>query len=162
MRLMVNLKTLVLSGGSVDLAPEAGGSGEAGALEVLGNKRSKEVTEEKVTTTGLGKTGPGENEQLGGIPEGDPVGHAEERLKHAKEAKEHPVGNPLGVIGPGAGEKSMHGVVARDNESSKVGEALSSKVEDNEEEVEDSNATDDISLGGPSLLLKVHQDRVLA
>lgn len=152
----------MLRGSSIDLAPETGGSNEAGVLEVLGSKRRNEAAEENITTASLGKTSPGEEEQLSGVPEGNPVGHTEDGLKNAEEAEEHPVGNPLGVIGFANGKESMHGVVTGDNESSKVSERLASKVEDDEKEVKNSDAADNIGLGSTGLLLKVHQDGVLA
>lgn len=132
-----NLEGLVLSGSSIDLVPKSGGSSEAGILEVLGNQGSKEVAEKKITSTSLGKTSPDEDEQLGRVPEWNPVSHTEDGLENTEETEEHPVGNPLSVIGLGSGKESMQRVVTRDNESGKVSERLASKVEDDEEEVED-------------------------
>lgn len=58
-------------------------------------------------------------------------------------------------------EESVHGVVAGDDETGEVGEKLPTKVEDDEEEVESSNADGCVSLGNASLLLKLVQGGVL-
>lgn len=68
---------------------------------------------------------------------------------------------PLGVVVGAGGEESSQRVVARDDETSKVGEQLATEVEDNEEEVESSDTNDGVGLGDAGLLLKVVQGGVL-
>lgn len=58
-------------------------------------------------------------------------------------------------------EEGSKGVVARNNEASKVGEKLPTKVEDDEEEVEGDNANNGVGLGNTSLLLEVDEGGVL-
>lgn len=68
---------------------------------------------------------------------------------------------PLCIIGLASREESFQGVVARDDKTSQVGKELSGQVEDNEEEVESSQADNSVGLGHTSLLLDVVEGRVL-
>lgn len=68
---------------------------------------------------------------------------------------------PLGIIGLAGRENSFEGIVSGEDESSKVGKDLSSKVEENEEEVEADNSKDSVNLGDGCLLLEVVEDLVL-
>jgi hypothetical protein len=68
---------------------------------------------------------------------------------------------PLSVIDLAGAEQSLERVVARNDESGNVDEEFSSNVEENEEEVEASEAKDHVDLGDRRLLLKVVECGVL-
>jgi hypothetical protein len=70
-------------------------------------------------------------------------------------------GQPLGVIALAGGEESLEGVVGGDDEAGGVDEELSSNVEEDQEEVQGTEAEDDVDLGHIGLLLKLLQLRVL-
>lgn len=70
-------------------------------------------------------------------------------------------GQPLGVVLLVRSEQGIDGVVARDNETGKVGQELTTEVEDDEEEVEGGDADDGVRLGDVGLLLEVVQGGVL-
>jgi hypothetical protein len=70
-------------------------------------------------------------------------------------------GQPLGVIGLASAEEGLKGVVGRDDEAGGVDEELSSNVEEDQEEVQGTEAEDDVDLGHIGLLLKLLQLRVL-
>lgn len=61
----------------------------------------------------------------------------------------------MSVISLAGGEESLQGVVARNSETGKVGEELSSNVEEDGEEVESCYTEDDVDLGDGSRLLKL-------
>jgi hypothetical protein len=61
-----------------------------------------------------------------------------------------------------SGEESLEGVVAGNHESGNVGEKLTAKVEDDEEEVEEGSAEDSIGLRDTALSLEVDKSRVSA
>lgn len=62
---------------------------------------------------------------------------------------------PLRVIILALGEEGTKGVVAGDDEASKVGQELATEVEDDEEEVKGDDPNDGIGLGNTGLFLKV-------
>jgi hypothetical protein len=68
---------------------------------------------------------------------------------------------PLGIIGLVGREDSFKGIVSGEDETSKVGKDLTSKVEENEEEVEADNTKNGVDLGDGRLLLKVVEDLIL-
>ena len=70
-------------------------------------------------------------------------------------------GQPLGVIGLAGAEQGLEGVVGRDDEAGGVDKELSSNVEEDQEEVQGTEAEDDVDLGNIGLLLKLLQLRVL-
>ena len=70
-------------------------------------------------------------------------------------------GQPLGVIGLASAEEGLKGVVGRDDEAGGVDKELSSNVEEDQEEVQGTEAEDDVDLGNIGLLLKLLQLRVL-
>jgi len=59
------------------------------------------------------------------------------------------------------GEKSVKGVVSRDDETSNVGQELTAKVENDKEEVEGNEANDGVGLGDGCALFEVDESRVL-
>lgn len=70
-------------------------------------------------------------------------------------------GQPLGIILSVVSEQSGEGVVTGNDETSKVGEELATKVEDDEEEVQRTSADHCVGLGDARLLLEVVDSRVL-
>lgn len=70
-------------------------------------------------------------------------------------------GQPLSVISLARCEQSFERVVARDDETSQVGQELAGKVEDDEEEVEGGHTNDGVGLGHTGLLLQVVEGWVL-
>jgi hypothetical protein len=70
-------------------------------------------------------------------------------------------GQPLRVIGLAGAEEGLEGVVGRDDEAGGVDKELSSNVEEDQEEVQGTEAEDDVDLGHIGLLLKLLQLRVL-
>lgn len=70
-------------------------------------------------------------------------------------------GQPLRVIGLGGGEEGLERVVGREDEAGNVDEELAGNVEEDEREVERSEAEDNVDLGHAGLLLELVQLRVL-
>jgi hypothetical protein len=68
---------------------------------------------------------------------------------------------PLGIIGLANGEESFEGIISGDDETSKVGKDLSSKVEEDEEKVEADYSKNGVNFGDGGLLLEVVEDLVL-
>lgn len=60
----------------------------------------------------------------------------------------------------GGGEERLERVVAWDHESSNVGQELTTKVEDDKEEVERDDTDDGVGLGDRGALLEIVQGRV--
>lgn len=54
---------------------------------------------------------------------------------------------PLGIIGFGRSEQSIQRVVSRNDKARKVGQKLTSIVKEDQEEVDKSEASDDVDLG---------------
>lgn len=67
----------------------------------------------------------------------------------------------MSVVFLAVSEEGSKRVVAGNHEASKVGKKLTTKVEDDEEEVEGNNANDGVGLGNTSLLLEVDEGGVL-
>jgi hypothetical protein len=62
---------------------------------------------------------------------------------------------PLGVVDLAGGEKSLEGVVAREDEAGKVDEECTAEVEEDQEEVQAAQAEDHVDLGHAGLLLEI-------
>lgn len=67
----------------------------------------------------------------------------------------------LSVINLGGGEESVQRVVAGEREANNIDEELASDVEEDEEEVDGTDAEDGVDLGHIGLLLEVDEGRVL-
>lgn len=67
---------------------------------------------------------------------------------------------PLGVICLAGGEESTKRVVSRNHETRNVGQQLTTEVENDQEEVERSEAEHSVGLGNRGLLFEVVQGRV--
>jgi hypothetical protein len=70
-------------------------------------------------------------------------------------------GEPLRVVGLADGEDSLQGPIGREGEASSVDEELAGDVEEDEEEVEGSQAQDDVDFRDGGLRLKVVERWVL-
>jgi hypothetical protein len=70
-------------------------------------------------------------------------------------------GSYLSVVDLGSGEQSVQRVVTGDDESSNVDKELASDVEEDEEEIEASEAEDGVGLRDGGLLLEVVEGGVL-
>lgn len=145
--------------GSVSFGSEVGGCGPW-AREVFREERVQSVTEEHLSTAKLRKREPHHKGELEQIVEWEPVGGLQGALHNSQERKADPVGEPLRIISFADGEEGLQRIVGRDTKASEVGEELASKVEEDQEEVEETDATNDVGLGNISLLLKVHEHRV--
>lgn len=62
----------------------------------------------------------------------------------------------------GSGEEGLEGVVAGNHKTSDVGQKLTAKVEDDEEEIKQDSAENSIGLGNTALSLEVDESRVPA
>lgn len=79
----------------------------------------------------------------------------------ASRVKEATYSQPLSVILLVGSEESGQGVVAGNDETSKVGQKLAAQVEDDEEKVESANADGGVGLGDARRLLEVVKGGVL-
>lgn len=70
-------------------------------------------------------------------------------------------GQPLSIISLANAEQCIQGVVSWNDKPSKVGQDLSSKVEEDEKEVETDNTEETVDLRDRCLLLEVVDGRVL-
>jgi len=145
--------------GSISFGAEVGG-GRPGVGEVLGEDRVQSAAEEKLGTAKLRKSEPHHKGELEEIVEGEPVGEVHSTLEDSKECEADPVSKPLGVISLADGEQGLQGVVGWDDETRKVGEELTSEVQEDQEEIKEANTADDVNLGDIGLLLEVNEHRV--
>lgn len=91
----------------------------------------------------------------------EPVDGVDGALNDGEETVRDPVGQPLGVIRLCRGEQGLERVVAGNDKAGNVDEQLAGNVEEDEEEVEGTEAKDEVDLGDGGLLLKVGEDGVL-
>lgn len=110
----------------------------------------------------MGKSEPHDESELEEVVEREPVGKVQSALKDGQESKADPIGEPLRVVSLAYSEESLQGIVGWDDESSEVGEELASKVEEDEEEIQEADTADNINLGDIGLLLKVNEHGVFA
>jgi hypothetical protein len=122
---------------------------------------NKEGSEDNLSTTEGRQREPQEEDELEDKVEGKPVDNVDKAFQDSEEGEDDPVGKPLGVVVGVVCEESAERVVAGNDEASKVGQKLATHVEDNEEEVEGSEANDTIGFGNASLLLEVVEGGVL-
>jgi len=86
------------------------GRGATG-VEVLGKDWLKERSEDDLSTRGLRKSHPKDENELEGIVEWEPVNGADSVLKDIQESKNNPVCQPLGVIGSSCSKQGVQRVV---------------------------------------------------
>lgn len=78
-----------------------------------------------------------------------------------EECKDDPVSEPLRIIGVARRKKSLKGKVAGDDEAGEVGQELTTKVEDDEKQVQSDEPESRVRLGDRGTLLEVVEHRVL-
>jgi len=115
-----------------------------------------------LSTTGLGKRHPEDEDEFEGVVEWEPVNGVDHALKHRQECIYDPVSQPLSIISLASAEQSIEGIVSRNDEASEVDEKFSSNVEEDEEEVETEETEKHVDLGDGRLLLEVVEGRVPA
>lgn len=142
-------------------AQATGGRGRR-LLEVSAQGRSEEVAEDEVGTLEDGQREPQQENELEGEIEGKPVNDVHKGLNDSKEGEHNPVCQPLRIIMLGSGEEGLEGVVAGNHKTSDVGQKLTAKVEDDEEEIKQDSAENSIGLGNTALSLEVDESRVPA
>lgn len=145
---------------AVSLGAEARGS-RASLLEVSAEGRGQERSEDELSTPEGREREPEEEDKLEDVVEGEPVDDLDEALNHSEKREDDPVSQPLSIILLVVSEEGTKRVVARDDETSEVGQKLASEVEDNEEEVESADTDGGIGFGNTSLLLEVVEGGVL-
>lgn len=145
---------------AVSLGAEARGS-RASLLEVSAEGRGQERSEDELSTPEGREREPEEEDKLEDVVEGEPVDDLDETLNHSEKREDDPVSQPLSIILLVVSEEGTKRVVARDDETSEVGQKLASEVEDNEEEVESADTDGGIGFGNTSLLLEVVEGGVL-
>jgi len=138
----------LLSGGA-----EIAGGGAGG--EVAGEDGLEEGVEDNLGAGSLGKGHPEDEDELEGIVEGEPVHGVDGTLEDGQESVDDPVGQPLAIIRRLGGEQRLQGVVRGNGKANGVCQEVGTDVEEDHEEVEDTEAKDNIDLGDIGLLLKV-------
>lgn len=146
---------------ALGLGTESGSSRSAASSEVLGEHGGHEGVEDDLSAAEHGQGEPQEEHKLEDEVEGEPVDNVDEALDDSEEGEHDPVGQPLGVIIGVVREERIDGIVAGDDETGEVGEKLSAKVEDDEEEVQGAEADGTVRLGNVGGLFNVVQDGVL-
>jgi len=111
--------------------------------------------------TSLRKSKPEDDNELECVVKWEPVNCVHSRFKNSKESEDDPVCEPLSVIGLADAEESIKGIITRNHKSSKVGQKLSTNVEEDEEEVECDQAEKSVDLRQSGLLLEVVQRIIL-
>lgn len=150
---------LVALGSALSPGSEVG-SGRA-TLEVSAEHGGQEGTEDELGTTEGGERKPQKEDELEGEVEGEPVDNADKALNDTEEGENDPVGKPLGIIRRARSEESIQGVVSRDEEARDVGQELTTQVEDDQEQVESTQADDGVGLRNTGGSLEVGDARVL-
>jgi len=137
------------------------GSGGARLSEIAGEHWLKEGPEDDLSTTGLGKGHPEDEDKLEGVIEGEPINCVHSALKHGEECIGNPVRQPLSVVNLGGAEQRVQGVIAGNDEAGNVDEKFASNVEEDQEEVESAETEDHIDLGNRRLLFQVVEEFIL-
>ena len=71
------------------------------------------------------------------------------------------LGSYLSIIALARGEEGIHGIVSRDQKAGKVDKELARDVEEDQEEVNSSEAKEGIDFGHRCLLFKIVEHRIL-
>jgi len=120
----------------------------------------EERSEDNLGTTECWESEPQSKDKLEGVVEWEPVDGIDGALKQSQEGENNPVSQPLCIIGLGCAEQSFEGVIARDSESSEIGQELSCNVEEDEEEVGGNDTEEGVGLWDICLPLEVVEGRV--
>lgn len=67
----------------------------------------------------------------------------------------------MGIIDLADGEEGVHGVVGRDEKTSKVGQELTPIIKEDQKDVDEADTTNGVDFGNTGLLLEVVERRVL-
>jgi len=148
-----------LGGSSIGLGAEVGGCRAVG--EVAGKDGLDGRAEDDLSTASLGKSHPGDKDELEGVVEGEPVNGVDRALENGQERVNYPVRQPLSIIASAGAEQRIERVVGWQDEAGNVDQELAGNVEEDEEEIESSKAKDGIDLGNRGLLLKILEHRIL-
>lgn len=152
------VKVRLLGLGSLGL--EVGRCARGG--EVLGKDRLKEGAEDDLGTVGLWKSHPENKDELEGVIERKPVNGTDCTLKNGQKSIDHPVRQPLGIIGSSRGKQSMKRVVCWDDKADGVDEEFGSDVEKDQKEVQSTKAKHNVDLLDTGLLLEFVEIAILA
>jgi len=142
----------------VGLSMETRGWGATG--EVAGEDWLEEGAEDDLSTTGLGKGHPENEDELESVVEREPVNGVHSALENCQEGVDNPISQPLGIIARLRSEQSLEGVVGWDGEADGLDEEVGGDVEEDQEEVQGSEAEDDVDLWHIGLLFEVVEGRV--
>jgi len=130
--------------------------------EVAGEDGVNEGSENNLSTIGLRKSHPEDQDKLEGEVEWKPVDGTDGAFENTEESIDDPVRQPLSIIGSIRGEQSIQRVVGRNGESNSIDKELGCNVEEDEEEVQSTETEDNIDLWNGGLLLKVIENLVLS
>jgi len=122
--------------------------------EVLGENGLHEGSVDDLSTAGLGKSHPQNKDKLEGVVKGEPVDGVDSALKDSQERIDHPVRQPLSIIGTPSRKQCMKGIVGRKDKADGIDEELGGNVEEDQEEIHGTKAKDDIDLLDTGLLLE--------
>jgi hypothetical protein len=124
------------------------------------------------------KSQPEDKNEFECIVKWEPVYGIHDRLEDGEKGKDYPVllivsndfntcdwtitnSEPLSVISAAGGEKSFEGVVSWNHESSKVGQELTSNVEEDKEEIRGNETENSVRFWDRSLPFEVIDHRIL-
>jgi len=129
-----SLNRLLAFRSGISLASEVG-SGGAGFVEESRKDWLDEGSEDDLSAIGHRKSHPEDEDKLKGVVERKPVDSIDQALENVEEGINDPICQPLSIIHLAGTEKSVEGIVTRNDEAGKVDEKLATDVEENEEEV---------------------------
>jgi len=104
---------------------------------------------------------PENKDELECVVKGEPVHRADGTLEDGQERKDHPIREPLCIIGLARAEQSLQRIITRDHEAGEVHEQLAADVEEDKEEIRGYQPKDSIALWDRGLFLQVVQERIL-
>jgi len=106
-------------------------------------------------TASLRESHPENGDKLEGVVEWEPVDGIDGALENSQERIDHPVSQPLSVIGAARSKERMERIVCWKTKANGVDQELGANVEEDEEKVQGSKAKHNVDLGDASLLFKV-------
>jgi len=145
---LISLRAEVLRGGS--------------GCEVAGEYGLDEGAENNLGASSLGKSHPEDKNELECVVERKPIDSIDCALKEGQECVDDPVSKPLSIVGRLGGKQRIKRVVCRNGKADGVDQKVGRNVEEDEEEVEGSEAKDNVNFGHAGLLLEIVESRVLA
>jgi len=130
--------------------------------KVLGEDWHEEAAEDDLGTGSLWEGHPENGDKLEGEVEWEPVDGIDGALKNGQESIDHPVRQPLGVIGSARCKESMKRVICWNDKAKGIDQEFGANVEEDEEKVQGSKTEHDVDLGDAGLLFKLVHILVLA